>query len=137
MKNSVLLIVIFLSVIFSGVGCTTVSADRFPVQGTLTTTAHDKPETDTFNLTREAAKLKLELAKIRAKVEIAKAEAQADAEKAKARAANPCASWFFAPSYCYPGMVVVPGQAYGGNTSVYGYGTNTPPRHVHNRSCRH
>lgn len=134
MKNLGFVVALFILVTF-GVGCATVQVSEFPVSGTITTTAHDKPETDTFQLTPQAAKLKLELAKIRAKVEIAKAEAQADVEKAKVHAANPCASWFMAPSYCYPGMVVAPGQAYGGNTTTYGYGTNSP--HSHSRSCRH
>lgn len=134
MKN-LICVATSLFLFFFVTGCASVSTDRFPVQGTLTTTAHEKPETDTFQLTPQAAKLKLELARIRAKVEIAKAEAQADVEKAKVRAANPCASWFMAPSYCYPGVVVVPGQAYGRNTTTYGYGTNSP--HFHNRSCRH
>lgn len=64
-------------------------------------TATETERTYQSAMSREKAKLEIELARIQSKVEIARAEAEASAEKAKARAANPCGSWFMAPSYCY------------------------------------
>jgi len=54
----------------------------------------------------------LELAKIEA--ERAKAAAEAAAKAQAAQAANPCRSWFMAPSYCYGGSYY-----YGGGRGYY------------------
>ena len=113
------------------VGCASVTpTTERTITGTITTTAHDQAETDNFDLTPAAAKLKIELAKIRAKVEIEKAKAQAKAEKAKAQAANPCSTWFMAPSYCYGAQVYSGGSS--GTNVIYSTGGN---RHVHTRAC--
>lgn len=118
---TVLVLVGLILVVSSLTGCSSAQPygeAQHTVSGTLTTTAHDAPETDTFDLSPQAAKLKIKLAKIRADVEKTKAKAQAKAEAAKAQAANPCASWLMAPSYCYTNGVYSSG---GSNTS---YGTN-------------
>jgi hypothetical protein len=75
--------------------------------------------------TRAAAELELRLAKF-----------QTDVAKAEAKAANPCGSWFMAPSFCYGygGMPVMRGgvlySSGGGYNTVGGMMVRTGPSFV-------
>ena len=81
-------------------------------------TATETERTYQSAMSREQAKLEIELARLQAEVEVARAKAHASAEKAKARAANPCGSWFMAPSYCYGYSNLYGGGYYGGSGGV-------------------
>lgn len=97
-------------------------------------TATETERTYQSAMSREQAKLEIELARLQAEVEMARAKAHASAEKAKARAANPCGSWFMAPSYCYGYSNLYSGGGYygGGVNRISGsgpaYRAPAPPR---------
>ena len=119
-----LTVVVLVAVALCATACTTVTVPThgFSVQGTVTNT-EDKTvpgrtvREEAYNLTPEAARHREKMAKIKAKTERVKAKAAADA-------ANPCSSWFLAPSYCY-GYPVGYYGGYGASTvNRYGYGGN-------------
>ena len=126
-----LFVVVVVSLILSGCSSTEI-VDRFPVQGTMVHTVDRTVpgrtvSTEELRYSAEAAKYKLQLAKLEAKVRIAEAEASADAEKARVRAENPCSSWFMTPSFCYTN-----GVYNGGGYVVSGITSSSGIRQHHN-----
>jgi hypothetical protein len=122
--NSLIKLFVIVLVSFTLFGCTTM-VPEYPVKGVQTNTVdktnpNKEISEEAFYLTKEGAKYKLALAKEETK-----------RVKAQARAANPCVSWFMAPSFCYGysgGVGYYSGGAGGVNTGFNtGGGGNTRP----------
>lgn len=143
--SSKFLVIVVLVLLILGCSSTQPTAEvAFPVQGITTKTVDGTVPgktvtTEELRLTVAAAKYNLALAREETRRIEARAEAELKAKKAELRAANPCSSWFMAPSFCYTngvwngGVVYSTGTAYG--TNVW-YGTGGGG-HRHTRICRH
>lgn len=142
MKNLFVVIAVMFAVVLTGCATSnTTSRVGVPeeeamagvaLKATGNVTVVEERTSTTFQSAKSLSAAKLELALAREQTK--QVEAMARARAAEARAANPCSSWFMAPSYCYGntvsgGGVTVVGS--GGHNHYYfnggGVTTGTPP----------